>query len=435
MAEGVMRDLFWGYYRPNEEWFQKLWQECIFAFDTNVLLNFYRYKGTTQKTLFTILEKIQDRIYIPYQAAFEYQKNRVEVIHTQEKAYSEILNTVNTSFEKLTNELNGFRRHPIIDIKNITDKLESMKVEIQNDIDMLQRDHPENLMFEDSIQAHISDLFDGKVGKQLIVDNVLKTKLETRYKEKRPPGYKDAGKNNGNEYGDILLWLEVIQQAQETKKPIILITDDTKEDWWWKHKGKTLGPRPELIQEIKSEAEVDFYMYQSDTFIKYAEQYLKYQEDNSVEAIEEIRSVREQEEKSDSDLKSSIAVSSENGMYITSELAAALASNWGGNLPNITYNPEIAKSALAIDPQIYKNALNLKIDPETYRNTLKLNLDYLDSSRLVMDPEKYKIKIDPYLNERTVELKDGMFTWQPNLTNETISKKNLGVSTEKKEDE
>ncbi len=39
-----MRDLFPGYYRPTEEEFAKMWQEGIFVFDANVLLNIY-YNG------------------------------------------------------------------------------------------------------------------------------------------------------------------------------------------------------------------------------------------------------------------------------------------------------------------------------------------------------------------------------------------------------
>jgi hypothetical protein len=31
-----MRTMFPGYYRPTEEEFKKMWQECIFSFDANV---------------------------------------------------------------------------------------------------------------------------------------------------------------------------------------------------------------------------------------------------------------------------------------------------------------------------------------------------------------------------------------------------------------
>ena len=36
-----MKDKFHGYYRPSEEYFANLWNDAIFAFDANTLLNLY----------------------------------------------------------------------------------------------------------------------------------------------------------------------------------------------------------------------------------------------------------------------------------------------------------------------------------------------------------------------------------------------------------
>lgn len=57
-------------------------------------------------------------------------------------------------------------------------------------------------------------------------------------------------------------------------KNIIFITDDEKEDWWWVESGKTIGPRPELIDEIRTETKAMFYMYSVDQFLKYAKELL-----------------------------------------------------------------------------------------------------------------------------------------------------------------
>lgn len=76
--------------------------------------------------------------------------------------------------------------------------------------------------------------------------------------------------------------------------PIIIVTDDVKEDWWWRHEGKIVGPSPELVDEIRSKAGVDFYMYVSDQFMEYAREYLNQQVDQG--AIDEIREVRKLDE-------------------------------------------------------------------------------------------------------------------------------------------
>ena len=51
-------------------------------------------------------------------------------------------------------------------------------------------------------------------------------------------------------FGDFFLWKELLEHGKEQKRPIIFVTDDKKEDWWLKVKGRTLGPRPELIAEF-----------------------------------------------------------------------------------------------------------------------------------------------------------------------------------------
>ncbi|BAU67216.1 hypothetical protein STA3757_46260 [Stanieria sp. NIES-3757] len=61
------------------------------------------------------------------------------------------------------------------------------------------------------------------------------------------------------------------------------------------YQGKTISPRPELIQEMFSEAKVKFYMYTGDRFLKYAEEFL--QLSKQPETIEEAEEIRLEEEK------------------------------------------------------------------------------------------------------------------------------------------
>ncbi|MBI5953308.1 MAG: HNH endonuclease [Chloroflexi bacterium] len=120
-----------------------------------------------------------------------------------------------------------------------------------------------------------------------------------RYERKQPPGYSDANKSQEDKeenkkrdtyihknlafkriYGDLILWRELIEECKRVSaKYIIFITDDEKEDWWWIINSmgkKTIGPRPELIDEICTIADVNlFYMYNSERFLEYAKKYLK----------------------------------------------------------------------------------------------------------------------------------------------------------------
>src|SRR5438128_8631528 len=79
----TMRDTFPGYYRPTGEQFRKLWGESFFAFDTNVLLNIYRYTSETREVFFRVLEGLQSRLWVPHQAALEFHRRRLDVIDEQ----------------------------------------------------------------------------------------------------------------------------------------------------------------------------------------------------------------------------------------------------------------------------------------------------------------------------------------------------------------
>jgi hypothetical protein len=127
----------------------------------------------------------------------------------------------------------------------------------------------------------LSDLLEGKVGKPYSEEELenIYQKAEKRFNYKKPPGYKDAKKPIPKNYGDVVLWFQLIDYAREQQKPIIFVTDDNKEDWWLKYEGETLEPRPDLIQEILSEVGVEdfqFYMYHSDQFMVYAGKFLSY---------------------------------------------------------------------------------------------------------------------------------------------------------------
>nr|WP_315870943.1 PIN-like domain-containing protein [Trichocoleus desertorum] len=78
-----MRNLFPGHYKPTENEFEQIWQSCTFSFDTNILLNVYRYTPRSAERLFEIWQKLSDRIWLPHQVAYEYHQERLHVISHQ----------------------------------------------------------------------------------------------------------------------------------------------------------------------------------------------------------------------------------------------------------------------------------------------------------------------------------------------------------------
>lgn len=94
---------------------------------------------------------------------------------------------------------------------------------------------------------------------------------KVRYEKKIPPGYKDnTNKSNGNEYGDLIVWKEIIKYAKTNKQPIVFVTDDQKEDWWTIEKGFSIRPREELIKEFLDETGIRILIYNADRFLRAA---------------------------------------------------------------------------------------------------------------------------------------------------------------------
>ena len=144
-----MKTLFAGYYRPTNEEFDDLWKGCIFVFDASVLLDLYRSTAKTRNVLLSILEKIEDRIWIPYQAAWEYQENRLEVIAKERELYSELRETLNGLVKSVQQKMHN---HAVESAEKIKEELEGAIKKIIAIIDQGASDHPD-LIASDHIET------------------------------------------------------------------------------------------------------------------------------------------------------------------------------------------------------------------------------------------------------------------------------------------
>ena len=291
-----MRKTFPGYYRPNNDDFSNLWNNCIFVFDASVLLNIYRYTPATRDGFIDILDKISDRLWIPHQAALEYQKNRLDVINQQLSAYEKIQKSLDSNKTKILNDLKTFSRHPYIIVDQLSENIESAFAEINKELSNKKETHP-NLLDEDDLRETITELLQGKVGLAFSQEKlkIICAMGKERYEKNIPPGYNDEKKDGIKKFGDLILWCQIIDYVKSKQKPVILIIDDKKDDWWLKFNGRIISPHPELINEMFSKAGVKFYMYQSSQFMEHAKVYLK--SHISKDSIDEVRDIEIFDEK------------------------------------------------------------------------------------------------------------------------------------------
>lgn len=296
----TLKNRFSEYYRLDDAVLKKHWEEDLFSFDANVLLNLYRYTPKTRDAFFSLLEKLKPRVWITYQAAFEYQKNRLGVINSQREAYDAIRKLLDKKKTEIEAKLNDFKRHPYLETDILKTQIHSAFEAISKDINRLESKHPDYLD-RDPIWDRLTALLLDKVG-----DDISEPDLEKLYKEGRkrydehvPPGYMDEAskKSAGNRslFGDLIVWKQLIKHSEISGTSIIFITDDRKEDWWYKFHGRTIGPRPELLKEFKDDSGHIINIYQADTFLELASRNLNEALDK--EAVDEIREIRFADEK------------------------------------------------------------------------------------------------------------------------------------------
>lgn len=275
-----MKKSFFEYYTLTDSEKKHIWNSSYFVFDTNVLLDLYRVSTKTRDTLLQAMKECKGKVFLPHQIALEFSKQRPTNIFKTFNIPSKLESEKEKFIKYILNETRLKKNDKIItelDL-SITKSLQKINDEIKLPFDILS---------EDTIIDAIFNLFDKKVGEKY-TEEKMKTIQEEgvkRYNNKIPPGYKDAGKQE-NEYGDLIVWNQIIDFAIKNNTNIIFVTNDVKEDWVNVVNGKSLGPRPELLREFFDKTNKQYMSYQSDQFIKYA---LNIDSDN--EAILEIRNL------------------------------------------------------------------------------------------------------------------------------------------------
>ncbi|NKW85485.1 PIN-like domain-containing protein [Bacillus cereus] len=350
-----MKKIFPEFNKYSDGELKDIFGKCTFIFDTNVLLNLYKYSPETKNELLEILDKVKDRIWMPYQVGLEYNFNRLSVIRAQEKIYKDMIKDIENDANKFTNSLGSKynKKHPSIKWAEIKGRLDSCINDLISELKEKEVNHP-NWFTNDEVLTKLNELFEGKVGEkyeQDKLDEIFK-EGEGRYENEVPPGYKDKTEKSGvtkeydglvykDEYGDLVMWYQIIDYAIESKKTIIFITDDTKEDWWKDIKGKTVGPRIELLNEMKMKASVPFYMYRTDSFMKKIRTHLNEAVNDA--AIQEVKELREDDRNNKVDWEEYLTSPLDNAALeeYRKQIQAFMWENYNKNIQSETKSKKI----------------------------------------------------------------------------------------------
>ena len=294
-----MRSKFFEHYSLHDEKIKEIWENGLVIFDTNILLNLYRYNKQTCDDLINYMQTFGDRLWMPYQVGWEYNHNRMQVAYNSQVAcdvLSKKLDDDRNALESFFKQ--KFNHHPYLQHKEFFKRYDRYVSLLKGYLKNI-RQHDNGYFDNDTILKKLGELYDGRVGDDYKEEGLktIYSEGKNRYAGKIPPGYKDDTKEKREAgerhlYGDLIVWKQIIQKAADAGKDVIFVSDDLKEDWMLEFKGKKYGPRKELIKEFHEQTNNHcILIYNQECFLNYANE--KFHAALKEETISEVRTVHQ----------------------------------------------------------------------------------------------------------------------------------------------
>ena len=294
------KEEFSGFYREEFNKENMTSENTIIVFDTNSLLNVFRFTPEASKEYFEIIQSIQDKIYIPYLVALEFHFHKSETLLLNEINVTKFKNDFSKNWNKVKSDAakklfsslafrNDLHQNELTTF--LSNLLNSDKLDIESKlIEKISSisDNQKNT-FEVLIQ-----IMESKTGEKYTQEWIKEVEKdgEKRYTNNTPPGFNDSSKKESRcykgikyqqKFGDLIIWKDIIRKAKEDKiKNVIFVTSDGKrdsktdlnykvyigKDGEGKDKYHIIGPRIELIEEMKNQTDADFYLMDELEFMK-----------------------------------------------------------------------------------------------------------------------------------------------------------------------
>lgn len=275
--------------------FEKVWQNGVIVFDTNVLLNLYKYNKEARNELIKLMKSYQSRLWMPYQIGLEFMANCESVkawVHNGFKDLVAQVDECKKDFFKYYDQ--NYSKHKHINKKELEQLFDQQLQPIKDKLIEWEKSTPDYDK-KDVVKNKIVDLYDQKVGSDYNYDELLEiyAKGRIRYDNKIPPGYKDNTKDKlemgvRHVFGDLIAWMQIMDYAKANDKDVIFVGEDLKEDWWEKEDGKLNKPRQELLDEFRYRTGREIVFHTQKGFIEASKKKLK------KETIKEVERVREE---------------------------------------------------------------------------------------------------------------------------------------------
>lgn len=255
------------YWRRSAKEIEEAIKSSTIVLDTNALVNLYRMAAQGRAEYFAVLSHVSDQLWIPRQVVDEFHKVRLSAVASHISGLKSKSAAVGEAAEALQAALRDFARLYSLADGRVAEYMEPLDRSISGILDHVKNDvegfdlEPGRLASHDPIMNRLAEILEGKVGSGIPMEEMeaaLK-EAERRGVEKIPPGYKDWEQKGSDGAGDYLIWREMIAYAKSVKRQVLFVTSDVKDDWFRRQSGFVIGPRPELVKEMREEADSRYH--------------------------------------------------------------------------------------------------------------------------------------------------------------------------------
>ncbi len=283
-----MRSQFPGYFDPTPDDLDTLWRDGAIALDTNVLLGLYRMPEASRKQVFDLLTQVRGRLWIPYHVVVEFHRNRLEAMRGEFASTKQLGKDVRNAYDGFKAVVSSKANQERACWPQLAEKLDELNVKAEElfKVTKSESDHYVSPNEPDSVLTFVEGLLMGRIGSRpdgQAAVNEAQALAHDRYAVNMGPGYLDQekagdlymfdGLTYDRQYGDYMVWRELLNYSAENKLArLMLVTSDVKMDWWLDSKSVSgKRPQPELVMEMRREAGVEcFWMYTLSDFIENA---------------------------------------------------------------------------------------------------------------------------------------------------------------------
>ncbi|MGV9645568.1 PIN-like domain-containing protein [Streptomyces sp. NPDC003514] len=255
------------YWRRSTEEIEGAIKSNVIVLDTNALVNLYRMAAAGREEYFAVLAHVSKRLWVPRQVVDEFHKVRLSAVaahisglRTKSTAVSEAAETLQAALKDFARLYSLAEGRVAEYMKPLDSAISGILAHVRKDVEGFDLD-PGHLASSDPIMDRLAGLLEGRVGLGISIESLpdaLK-EAERRGKEKIPPGFKDWEQKGADGVGDYLIWREMVEYAKSTDKGVLFVSSDIKDDWFRRQAGFVIGPRPELVKEMKEEAGSDYH--------------------------------------------------------------------------------------------------------------------------------------------------------------------------------